>query len=137
MSPGQYTRPTNKNPLFFSDPLRMIDFKYSQGVNGSFTLHNVSVLLKALQSFALLCFSDSIVVNRTLLGIKKQDLTSRPKAEILRAKVHQSTRSLKNCNTSLWKSRFQKGLKISDFQKQETEVYEKSSRVFSCYYKID
>lgn len=68
--PGQDTGLKNQDPLF-SDPFRRVDFKYSQGVNGSFTLHSVSgLVLEALPSFALLCFSDTIEANGILLGIK-------------------------------------------------------------------
>ena len=49
------------------------EFKYSQGVNGRFILHNVSGrLLKVLPSFALFCFSDTTVVNGILLWIKNR-----------------------------------------------------------------
>ena len=62
-----------KGLLSFSDPFGMVDFKYSQGVNGSFILHNVSGrLFKALLSFPLFCFSDTIVVNGVLLGFKSR-----------------------------------------------------------------
>jgi hypothetical protein len=48
---------------------RMVDLKQSQGVDDSFTLYSVyGLLLKALKSFALFCFSG--VVNGVLLEIK-------------------------------------------------------------------
>lgn len=67
--PGQYTGLKNQDPMF-SDPFKKVDFKCSQGTNGSFTLHSVSgLLLKVLQSFALLCFSDTIEANGILLEL--------------------------------------------------------------------
>lgn len=74
MSPGQYSQLTKKKAPYLSlTHLESQISNISQGVNGSFALHNVSgCLLKAPLSFTLFCSSYTIVVNGTVLGIKNR-----------------------------------------------------------------